>query len=116
MQAKLICQSYTQVVHASTPGFPVRAEAALTVDAGDVRVSTMTLVQQPDPRVPLHLLPLAAVAARLAEDQSGSCLAAVQTAVTMCLRQQACCEPLAVRALFRSQYTHLQRFMLVFVC
>ena len=89
-----------QVVHASTPGFPVVPEAALTVDAGDVRVSVAALVQQPDPRVPLHLLPSPAVAARLAVGQSDGCLAAVQTALMIYLHQRACCEPLAVRLHF----------------
>ncbi len=88
-------------MHASAPGFPVVPEAALTVDGGDVRVSVMALVQPPDPRAPLHLLPSPAVAARLAAaGQSDGCLAAVQTALTIYLHQRACCEPLAVRLLF----------------
>ena len=90
-----------QVVHASTPGFPVLHEATLMTYCEDVRVSAMALVQPPDPRASLHLLPSAAVAARLTADHGGSCLAAVQTAVTMYLHQRACCEPLTVRVPFR---------------
>ena len=96
------------MVHASTAGFPLTPDAALTIYGGDVRVSVMALLQQPDPRAPLHLLPSAAVAARLAGDQANSWRAAMQTAVTAYQHQRACREPLAVRVFLRALRETLQ--------
>ena len=86
-----------QVVHASTQGCPAMPEAALTVNSCGMTVSMMALLQRPDPRAPLLLLPAASVAARQAAGDG--CRGAVQTALAMYLHQRACCEPLAVRAL-----------------